>query len=93
MTLLDVFWIFLIIVLLQPVVRRRMVETARTRMMRKIEESGADGPPIRSTSQASRGPPHSATSRSRHRTFMATASRLPGSSATCFFRSGATRVI
>ncbi len=38
MSLLDFFWFFLILSSLQPVVRQRMLEAARVRLLRKIEE-------------------------------------------------------
>ncbi len=38
MNFTDIFWIFLIIVAIQPVIRQRMLEAARVRLMRKVEE-------------------------------------------------------
>lgn len=38
MSFLDIFWIFFIISALQPIVRQKMLEAARIRMLRKIEE-------------------------------------------------------
>ena len=38
MSFLDIFWIFLIITSLQPVIRQRILEAARVRLLRRIEE-------------------------------------------------------
>jgi len=38
MSFLDIFWIFLIITSLQPVIRQRILEAARVRLLRQIEE-------------------------------------------------------
>lgn len=38
MSFLDIFWIFFIISALQPVIRQKMLEAARFRVLRKIEE-------------------------------------------------------
>lgn len=37
-SLTDLFWIFLIIAALQPVIRQKILESARTRMFRQLEE-------------------------------------------------------
>ncbi len=38
MSILDLFWIFFIISSLQPVIRQKMLEAARVRLLRQIEE-------------------------------------------------------
>lgn len=38
MTVFDLFWIFFILVSLQPVIRKRMLDAARLRTLRKLEE-------------------------------------------------------
>lgn len=38
MSIFDFFWIFFIIATLQPVVRQKMIEAARLRLLRKIEQ-------------------------------------------------------
>ncbi len=38
MSFLDIFWIFLMLSSLQPLIRQRMLEAARMRLLRKIEE-------------------------------------------------------
>jgi ClpP class serine protease len=38
MSFLDIFWIFLMMSSLQPLIRQRMLEAARMRLLRKIEE-------------------------------------------------------
>lgn len=38
MSLTDIFWIFLIIAALQPAIRQKMLEAARVRLLRQIEE-------------------------------------------------------
>jgi len=38
MNMLDLFWIFLMIASLQPVIRQRMLEAARVRLMRSLEQ-------------------------------------------------------
>ncbi len=38
MSFLDIFWIFFIISALQPIIRQKMLEAARFRVLRKIEE-------------------------------------------------------
>lgn len=38
MSFLDIFWIFVIITSLQPVIRQKMLEAARVRLLRAIEE-------------------------------------------------------
>ncbi len=39
MSIFDFFWIFFIIATLQPVVRQKMIEAARLRLLRKIEQN------------------------------------------------------
>ena len=38
MSMIDLFWIFLMIASLQPVIRQRMLEAARVRLMRTLEQ-------------------------------------------------------
>ncbi len=38
MSILDIFWFFLILSSLQPAIRQRMLEAARVRLLRKIEQ-------------------------------------------------------
>lgn len=38
MSLLDIFWIFVIISALQPIIRQKLLESARVRLLRAVEE-------------------------------------------------------
>jgi ClpP class serine protease len=38
MSFLDIFWIFIIVATLQPIVRQKLLESARVRLLRAIEE-------------------------------------------------------
>ncbi|RMG66340.1 MAG: hypothetical protein D6715_07135 [Calditrichaeota bacterium] len=39
MSIMDLFWLFFIITAIQPIIRQRMLESARVRLMRKIEQN------------------------------------------------------
>src|SRR5574341_1999136 len=39
MSIFDIFWIFFIIASLQPIIRQRILEAARVRLLRKFEEA------------------------------------------------------